>query len=153
MTSVSSPVCGNMGGMVQEVSERVYPFIPISDLSKLLSVYFKTPYAVLLDRENIDALADAKAITYDGDNAGPTTGESLFRLQWRNVDSVIKQLEEMTVSVSGVQYQGRYAYVLACWVGFENPHNPENDIHGPVPTRKNTESAIKAFLKLIKDFL
>ena len=139
--------------MVQEVSERAIPFIPITDIKSLLSVYFKTPYSVLLDRENIDALADAKAITYDGDNAGPTTGESLFRLQWRNVDSVIKQLEEMTVSVSGVQYQGRYAYVLACWVGFENPHNPENDIHGPVPTRKNTESAIKAFLKLIKDFL
>lgn len=151
---MSSAYCDNMAGMVAIVDRQI-PFIPITDLKHLLSVYFLTPYDMLLKRDNRDTLQGAKAITYDGDDCGPTTGQSLFeKLQWADVKSVITALEDQTVAVSGVQYQGRYAYVLACWVHREDPTVAENiEQFGPVPTRKNTESALKAFLKEIKVYL
>ena len=151
---MSSPVYDNIWGMVETLDARAIQFISLSDLQALLTVYFNTPYPQLLASENAIQRKAVKAMSCS-DDGGPTTGESLkSKLSWTQVKEVISKLESKVVSVSGVQYTGRYVYVLACWVCKEDPRLEENILEfGPIPKFKQIEVAVKKFIESIERYL
>lgn len=162
---MSTPFCAKLDGMAVRDEAKRIPFIPPSHIKPLIINYFAHGIAELQKLESWAAPDylrlmqtymsgestndKVKKHTQDVRGLARTTGLHLLDvLSYNDIHDIITKLSKQFISVSGVRYEGRYVYVLACWSGIENPHAEYNQKY-PVPTNKQTAAAVKVFIKEI----
>lgn len=162
---MSTPFCAKLDGMAVRDEGKRLSFIPPSHIKPLLIDYFAYGIAELQKLEDWaspeyfklmktymsgeSSNDKVKKHTQDVRGLARTTGLHITDvLSYNDIHDIITKLSKQFVPVSGVQYEGRYVYVLACWCGIEKPHAEYNQKY-PVPTNKQTVAAVKVFIKEI----